>query len=327
MKEAFPGLNDVITKTIGLFSNLELDAQLKNSVVEISPNLSIVTTNSEKMAINHLSEVGEINNKNDISSTYLKYAHDPLEPSRLSFDALEVFENFCLTVRLATGKKCECSAYISCNEKIKPDYYYKPFIISNFNDLWILKTERATIKDLTEINTIKSLFLKVNEQNPAAISFEYPRLCNALKFFNMAYSTKWFLLKIVHLFTVLESIFSENPNEIAYKISLRTAYLLHPDDSASRKKVFGFLKQGYDIRSRFLHGNKINYANKEKQLQNILGVQHYSLMFKYPEDLYDIVRRVINKIITNETIYKLLSEQNEELYISFLNDIALNINE
>jgi hypothetical protein len=324
MFDKYPDIDDKITKTVGLMYPLELNDQLIDTTMD--SNLSIINPEEEKVATDYLKEcLKKHHMARNSGISYVRYTHNGLSRSRLSFDALESFEDLALSIRILTGRKCECLLYASCNEQVSPAYYYNVFDFLEGKDLYLFPEEKSIVFNDEDIKSLKRIYQKIVSNSPFRGSQEYSRLKNALDFFNKSYDTQWFLLKVTLLFTVLESIFSEDSYEISYKISLRTAYFLYRDQQDLRKKTFEFLRLGYNMRSEFVHGGKVDTIKKEKKLASIRGVDHYSIMFDYPNDLYELVRKVLYGIILDEDVFKMVSEKNkEDSYKVFLDNIALD---
>jgi hypothetical protein len=70
--------------------------------------------------------------------------------------------------------------------------------------------------------------------------------------------------RAIDLMIVLESIFSDSAEAIAYKIALRAACLTESEDPIKRKALFDFLKKAYDKRSSIVHGREEDSWLREK---------------------------------------------------------------
>lgn len=186
------------------------------------------------------------------------------------------------------------------NEDILQDVYWK-----RWNDL--IKIETAN--DLKQIKTIyKNLEIAQIED-----FWAYSKIHNALKFFEQAYITDWTLLKTILLFISLESIFGDK-TEIAYKVAIRCSYFLYPNDKTKRREVFKFIKEGYKIRSLFIHGE-----NVEKETTKIIRRkseekrEHYSFDRSFQKELTDILSESLKKILLDEQLTKTLTSKESKI--------------
>jgi len=84
-------------------------------------------------------------------------------------------------------------------------------------------------------------------------------------YFNRSYS-QYFLTNIfLDTMFVLENLFLRNTNqELKYKLSMRMAYVLGGNDKEKREKIFNFIKESYDIRSKIVHGGEIQGLDKQR---------------------------------------------------------------
>jgi len=79
--------------------------------------------------------------------------------------------------------------------------------------------------------------------------------------------------RAIDLMIVLESLFSDDNEAIAYKIALRAAFLIE-HEAAKRKALFGFLKKAYGERSHIVHGKKgSNWFEKTEAEHNLTNIE------------------------------------------------------
>ena len=129
------------------------------------------------------------------------------------------------------------------------------------------------------------------------------RIERALTFLNTARSSPHLPQKITHYMSILECLFSADANEVVHKVSERTAYFVG-ENKADRITIFKVIKGAYDVRSKFVHGQKIK--QQPDPLRNI------------SIKVDDITRRVLTKIILSEHVIFL--EKDEHL-AKYLNEI------
>ena len=75
----------------------------------------------------------------------------------------------------------------------------------------------------------------------------------ALRRFHLYFDRDLIQDRALDLMVALESMFSEDPEAIAYKIALRAAYLIEREPQ-KRKNLFEFLKKAYKARNSIVHG-------------------------------------------------------------------------
>jgi hypothetical protein len=91
----------------------------------------------------------------------------------------------------------------------------------------------------------------------------FPQLLMALELFGRRDSID---NEVLYCLTALEGLLtSESNSELSYRLSLRVASLLGPDDE-SRKRMFKDMKDFYDVRSKIVHGSGFKLKLKHQVL-------------------------------------------------------------
>ena len=106
-------------------------------------------------------------------------------------------------------------------------------------------------------------------------------------FLTLARSNSFLPLKISFYIAILETLFTTDNNEVTHKVSERISFYL--SDKLNKLNTFKIVKECYGIRSKFVHGQKLdrkydNDALKEKS-----------------SELDDIIRILLNKVILEES--------------------------
>jgi hypothetical protein len=109
--------------------------------------------------------------------------------------------------------------------------------------------------------------------------------------------------------TSLESLFCTTSREITFQVSSRVAWFLHQDDPVERKKLFDDIKDLYDIRSKIVHGDEYSMSKVEDGLGKLEGV----------------LREVFYKILSEEKIFGLFTNENKKLCDDYLNGLNLGL--
>jgi hypothetical protein len=226
---------------------------------------------------------------------------DASRKERWGFEMEERIRILCLAVRLLTAQKCFSLATFKYNDEIDPPEFYRPFVDKNPIGSGIPEEETSIISSVAEFEQLQLLYSKLVEINPFKYDDRFSKLLNAVRFYSRINETAWFLQKIVHAFVGLESLFSDQTkSEITYKVSIRTAYFLYPDDSKERHAIYDLLKIAYDVRSSFLHGSKVDETKLTKKLQELKQSAEYDLWFALPNELNYLLSKAIEKILLSE---------------------------
>jgi hypothetical protein len=103
--------------------------------------------------------------------------------------------------------------------------------------------------DIRELKTIYG-FIK-NELHMA----KHPSFSSALWLFLFTSHEKVHQFRIINFFNCLEALFLKDGEigELSYRLSLRAAYFLGKTKE-ERKKIFHLIKNGYNLRSKIIHG-------------------------------------------------------------------------
>lgn len=82
------------------------------------------------------------------------------------------------------------------------------------------------------------------------------RIERSLSFLGMARSQPFIVMKISMYVAVLECLFTTDSGEITHKVSERAAKYIG-EDGSDELHIYKIIKQGYDIRSKYLHGQPL----------------------------------------------------------------------
>jgi hypothetical protein len=81
---------------------------------------------------------------------------------------------------------------------------------------------------------------------------------------------------LVYLIISLEAIFSLEPQELRYRLSLRAAYFLSGTDNESRKNRFQLVHDMYALRNKIVHGELL----EEAELHRLKSVSDLSILVR-----------------------------------------------
>jgi hypothetical protein len=118
---------------------------------------------------------------------------------------------------------------------------------------------------------------------------ELNNLQRAITFLSTARSTPHLPYKIALYMPILESLFSDIPDEVTQKVSERVAFYVGKD-KAERIEIFKTVKSAYDVRSRFLHGQKLSSNKSKPDYLKPLSVR-----------VDEIIRTVLTKIVMEDS--------------------------
>ncbi len=108
----------------------------------------------------------------------------------------------------------------------------------------------------------------------------------ALHFLIIARNQSYLVYRIAYLMPIFECLFSTDPGELTTKLSYRTA-LYVSKDKAQRIEISRLIKKGYDIRSRFLHGQLFD---KDSDISD-------EKLIRFSTELEKVVRECLVRII------------------------------
>ncbi|MBA2500363.1 MAG: hypothetical protein H0V30_11610 [Chitinophagaceae bacterium] len=118
---------------------------------------------------------------------------------------------------------------------------------------------------------------------------ENNRIQRALSFLVMARSNSFLPLKISIYIAILETVFTTDSTEVNYKVCQRAAFYLG-GDAETKFANFQKVKEAYDIRSKFFHGQELA-KNKDKR-ENLASVS---------VEIDNIVRKVLTKVLFDDS--------------------------
>jgi hypothetical protein len=306
----FPKLNDVVVKEVAYSHNIFFKDKLNNKKLKIDDNLLILDNKTEVGAVQFLSDfVLESKSDRYIRGSFFLFTHDGKTKKRF-YGAMDRVRMFVTAIRIFTEKRADANFEFSIKDSKKREYY-RPFDLRSEKYDRHEFTNFSVISSKKDFNVIKKLHKRLGESNFEQVIY-YSKLYNAVKFFNHAYNEDWTLLKNTLLFTSLESLFSDSSKtEVTEKIAIRTAYLLHPKDSAKRKEVYVFIKRGYEIRSLFVHGSNTETGINKimKKFEKERGVDHYDFHHDFIDELHVLVCQCLKKSLLDETCFNFFSTE------------------
>lgn len=107
----------------------------------------------------------------------------------------------------------------------------------------------------------------------------------AIAFLNTARGTPHLPQKITHYMSILECLFTLDAIEVVQKVSERTAYYIG-ENKEDRLSIYKTIKDAYDIRSKFVHGQKIK--------------KDFDFICSLSTKVDEVIRKVLNKIILTD---------------------------
>lgn len=260
---------------------------------------------------------------------YLVNFFDSPRKQKSGFELEDRVSLFCLAVRLITGGFCSSCVSFYYENFDSGNKYYCPYVSKEGGIMDLEERDKSKIK-FTEFPILQKIYNDLYRLKIFKNDNQFSRLKNALRFYYNIQDMGSFLEKTVFSFSLLESLFSDQSKvEIAYKVSLRVAFFLYPNNSTERYKIFTFLKSSYDLRSSYLHGSKVRRSKFEnKIIKKSNKSENYSLMFDLPFDINQIISRVLFKILQKESFLNFFSvEQKEEVEELFFEKLVFSSGE
>ncbi len=118
---------------------------------------------------------------------------------------------------------------------------------------------------------------------------ENNRIQRALSFLAMARSNSFLPLKISIYIAILETLFTTDSIEVNYKVCQRVAFYLGGDYELKFTN-FQKVKEAYDIRSKFFHGQEL--AKKKDSRENLASIS---------VEIDNIIRKVLTKVLFEDS--------------------------
>lgn len=309
--------DEEITKTLGYLKSLRFNFGVDKKPIKISEDIFILPFDNKRDNINYLKNNWNINSTyvENIESygTFVLHSLGKKRILKNVWESHDKFSNLSLAVRLISYKKCDNYITLHYDDSLKQVLYYPTS--SSGHEVY---TDRNDFSYLgkKDVKRLRNLYKKIEDNTfPDTIDPDkYSRLNNALRFYNIAYSTDWHLMKVILLFVSLESLFSDKDDhsDISYKVRLRSSYLLFPNkkDKEKRQEIFEHLKHGYDIRSKFLHGDNVEKEILKKQKKHKIG--EFMYLTDYLPILNKIVSDILSKVLEDNESLKFFSKNKNE---------------
>lgn len=319
-------LKDEAFKSVATIFPLNLTGTISTKRLSITDEgLKLVSYEDEKEIVNALHQ-------------YLKGSWNlPLEPQfilnsftasrreRWGFELNERVDVLRLAIRILTTGKCFQKASFKYNDSINPPVLYLPFVDRNSIRESLDAKETAIISSEADFEILKLIYNQLSKLDVFKYDERFSKLLNAVRFYNRFDDVTWFLQKIVHAFVGLESLFTDqSKSEITYKVSIRSAYFLYPENSVARNEVFDLLRIAYDVRSSFLHGSRVDEIKLTKKLQELKKNDQYSLWYDLPSDLNNILSHVLRTTLLKEDLFSFFAgDPDKKTEIDFYNQLVL----
>jgi hypothetical protein len=125
----------------------------------------------------------------------------------------------------------------------------------------------------------------------------YNCIDRAMVFLNSARKAQYFVYKIAYYIPILECLFTTDKFEVTQKVSERVAFYIEEDED-ERIAMYDFIKEVYDIRSTFLHGQKFKSKNIQRDV-----LEPHSIR------LDEVVRAILTLVIMHDSDYFVGTEQ------------------
>ena len=114
------------------------------------------------------------------------------------------------------------------------------------------------------------------------------------------------IMGLVDLIICLEAMYLSKDQELSYRLSHRCATLLGYEKSGEEKEqIRNFIKIAYDVRSKLVHGGKINWERIKNR--NKIELRHYDFV----EQVFEYVRQSFRRFLTLTRKYGLTGKKHE----------------
>jgi len=218
-------------------------------------------------------------------------------PTFISVSYIELWENTGIGEYIPVDGQMLLSNTFFSNSRGEylPKFVFTAQQLSEWNTIYnsILRvvTDKKNIKNLESVvqHTTGIIPNKTNY-----IPYDQNRIYRAILFLQLVRTKASVIMKITFQIAIYECLFTSGSSEVTHQVSERASLFL--GGTSEEKKInYALLKSAYDIRSNFVHGNKVK------------GDRDSYLKIAVPLD--ELTRKLLNKVITDPTIF-LSSENN-----------------
>ncbi len=193
------------------------------------------------------------------------------------------FTNTQFMPTMASGDHYKSS--FSAQELVAANTYYK-----QYNSLIKSHNDTSRINTPIHISENASVVQSVSKSNVS--SFDHNKtncLERAMHFLQMARVEDYLMYKIALYIPVLECLFITDSKDLMQKMRYRVAFYIGRDRQ-ERRDIDDLVRDCYDIRSSFIHGQTMSSKNQKTQTQ----------MLEYSVRLDELVRRIFRQIMDND---------------------------
>lgn len=206
----------------------------------------------------------------------------------------EVFQSYALALTFFYEGLATCRVY---SQIINGNFSEPEFFIKEDDDFrYDNMDERCLIK--SDIKTLSPICKKISTE---MANKKFNSLVNSLEFFIRYIREPEIKPRLLYLNICLESLFlaGSDSEGISYKLGLRCANLLSlSDNTVDRQITYEEVKNGYNLRSKIIHGGDYNKASQTimKKGRNRTELDHVIILEK-------IVKRVFKIIFKEDEFY------------------------
>jgi hypothetical protein len=272
----------------------EVETKNIKAKTKISSNLFIIPE-SDKRA-QHLKESIENLGYKIEGGIYLYFDGEIKEDGTL----YEIFQSYGLALTFYYEGLSTCRAYQQFDSVKKQ--YLKPELYINENDEFRYYLNDKIILNKSDVSKVEIFYEKILK---LFINKAYSPLTVSFEFFNKFLKEAEPKIRLLYLVICMESIFlGKDENEgVGYKLGMRGAYFLsNSDKTIDKNDVFTELKNGYNLRSKIVHG-----SNYKKESDGIIrraaerGKSRTELDHVFA--LEGILKKVYNTILNSDDVY------------------------
>jgi len=225
----------------------EVETKNIKAKTKISSNLFIIPE-SDKHA-QHLKESIESLGYKIEGGIYLYFEGEIEEDGTL----YEIFQSYGLALTFYYEGLSTCRAYQQIDSVKKQ--YLKPELYINENDEFRYDPSDKIVLNKKDVSGVDIFYEKILKR---FIDKAYSPLTVSFEFFNKFLKEVEPKVRLLYLVICMESIFlGKDENEgLGYKLGMRGAYFLsNSDKTADKDNIFTELKNGYNLRSKIVHGS------------------------------------------------------------------------
>lgn len=275
----------------------------------------IVTSASKNSHVAYLLKFIEKERGYRATGTFIVYDCGETSNRLNPFFGLDIGRGVATAARIVSGGQCQAVTSLFVEEIIGHETKYAYF--GRPRPFLGLDTLKKTIINQKNFSSFKNIFEGIITARDRS---EFNVVQNALSWFDDSQISLIPYEKLTKIFIGLESLLTEGESEISYKIAIRAAALIGRD-SEDKKQIFSYMRKGYDIRSKYIHGGDV-VKTADKKMKD-LGENDFFAILEFPDIIESYFRKILFWVCENKENLGIFINKNNKERIELLDNLVL----